>query len=80
MIAIGPAGFCQSPANSPSDSLNKVGFLEMDSEERFNTKRSWRVQAWRIVDAEGKDLVQPWFRTQGEAKETAKALGISLKK
>lgn len=58
--------------------FEKVGYLKKDRQERFNLKRGWFVTAWRIVDAEGKDLVQPWSNTKGEARETAKSLKIFL--
>jgi hypothetical protein len=38
----------------------------------------WFVRAYRIVDANGKDMVQPYDRTKREARETAKALAIHL--
>lgn len=57
----------------------KIGYLKKDHMERFNTKRGWFVNAWRIVDENGVDLVQPWPNTKGEARETAKRLGIELK-
>lgn len=34
--------------------------------ERYNSKRGWFVNAWRIVDENGKDMVQPWPNTKGE--------------
>ena len=57
----------------------KIGFLKKDIQERYNLKRGWFVSAWRIVDAIGRDMVQPWFNTKSEARETAKVLGITLK-
>jgi len=56
----------------------KVGLLKKDRQERYNSKRAWFVNAWRIVDVNGKDMVQPWSNTMTEAKETAKALDIRL--
>lgn len=56
----------------------KTGYLKKDTQERFNLKRSWLVNAWRIVDKDGNDLTQPWPNTKGEAKEIAKQLGITL--
>jgi hypothetical protein len=43
-----------------------------------NRLTAWFVRAYRIVDAEGKDMVQPYDRTRREARETAEALGIRL--
>ena len=33
----------------------KTGYLKKDRMERFNTKRGWFVDAWRIVDENGVD-------------------------
>lgn len=56
----------------------KTGYLKKDRQERFNMKRAWFVNAWRIVDENGRDMVQPWSNTKGEARRTAKALNIKL--
>lgn len=65
----------------------RIGYLKKDVQERVrnyplgngkNRTRAWLVNAWRIVDATGRDLVQPWSNTKGEARETAKALNIEL--
>jgi len=56
----------------------KRGYLKKDRQERFNMRRAWWVVAWRIVDDEGKDMVQPWSNTKTEARATAKACGITL--
>jgi len=56
----------------------KIGYLKKDRQERFNLKRAWFVNAWRIVDAQGRDMVQPWPNTKTDARQTAKALGIKL--
>jgi len=57
----------------------KIGYLKKDMMERYNMKRAWFVNAWRIVDEKGVDMVLPWPNTKGEARETAKQLGIELK-
>lgn len=57
----------------------KTGYLKQDRMECFNVKRGWFVVAWRIVDENGKDMVQPWSNDKSEARETAKRLGIELK-
>lgn len=57
----------------------KIGYLKKDRMERYNMKRGWFVVAWRIVDENGVDLVQPWPNTKSEARETAAQLGIELK-
>lgn len=54
------------------------GYLKKDRQERYNSRRGWFVNAWRIVDAKGTDLVQPWMNTKGEARETAKRIGIVI--
>lgn len=53
--------------------IERIGWSE--SRERIT---GWFVRAYRIVDANGKDMVQPYDRTKSEARETAKALGIHL--
>ena len=57
----------------------RVGYLKKDRMERYNSKRGWFVVAWRIVDENGKDMVQPWPNTKGEARRLAVQLGIELK-
>ena len=37
----------------------KTGYLKKDRMERYNMKRGWFVVAWRIVDENGVDMVQP---------------------
>ncbi len=54
----------------------RIVYLLKDRQERFNLKRAWFVNAWRLVDKNGNDVVQPWANTKGEALETAKALGF----
>lgn len=75
-LAMGP-GTKLAPADA-APVLPRVGFLKLDRQERFNMKRAWFVNAYRIVDAEGNDMVQPWSNTKTEARATAKALGITL--
>lgn len=58
--------------------MNRTAHLVKDRQEKFNTKRGWFVTAWRIVDAQGQDLVQPWMNSKTEAKEVAELLGITL--
>ena len=57
---------------------NRVGYLKKDRQERFNLKRAWFVSAWRVVDAQGVDLFQPWCSTKTEARRLCKELGIEL--
>ena len=57
----------------------KTGYLKKDRMERYNSKRGWFVVAWRIVDENGADLVQPWPNTKSEARRLAVRLGIELK-
>ena len=52
--------------------------LILDRKERFNLKRGWFVNAWRLVNSDGQDLVQPWFDTKGEARAYAKAEGWAV--
>lgn len=58
--------------------MEKIGYLKKDRQERFNLKRAWFVNAWRIVDVNGKDMVQPWANTKTEARAQAKYCGIKL--
>lgn len=50
----------------------KTAYLISDRKEKYNLKRGWFVKAYRIVDKNGKDLVQPWFDTKKEAMQYAK--------
>lgn len=54
------------------------GYLLKDLQERFNLKRAWFVNAWRIVDEDRKDLVQPWMNSKAEAQRVAEQAGINL--
>lgn len=56
----------------------KIGFLQKDQQERFNTKRGWFVNAWRVVDARGIDMVQPWFNTKSGARSYCRDCNIQL--
>ena len=58
----------------------REGYLKPDQQEKYSadSNRTWFVRAWRIVNVDGHDIVQPWSHTKKEARETAKALGINL--
>jgi len=56
----------------------KEGYLRKDRMERYNSKRAWFVNAWRIVDSKGEDMIQPWDNTKKEAAQTAKDVGIKI--
>lgn len=56
----------------------RTGYLKKDRMERYNSKRGWFVVAWRIVDENGGDLVQPWPNTKSEARRIAAQVGIEL--
>lgn len=56
----------------------KKGYLIKDQQERFNMKRGWIVNAWRIVNEKGQDMIQPWSSTKKEAMETAKQCAIEI--
>lgn len=58
--------------------MSRSGYLKKDRMERFNMKRGWFVNAWRIVDESGRDLVQPWSKTKAEAREVAERIGIVI--
>lgn len=55
-----------------------TAFLVKGTQERFNLKRAWRGNAWRLTNEDGNDLVQPWFDTKTEAREFAKRRGWAL--
>lgn len=50
----------------------KTAYLISDRKEKYNLKRSWFVKKYRIVDKDGKDLVQPWLDTKKEAMQYTK--------
>ena len=57
----------------------KTGRLIKTWRERYNGRRHWIVNAYRIVSPEtGEDMVQPWSNTKKEARALAEALGIKL--
>jgi len=56
----------------------RKGWYVKDRQERFNAKRSWLVNAWRIVDSNGIDMIQPGCNTKSEATVVAKQLGIKM--
>ena len=60
----------------------RVGYLIKAQREKVRLgrgpTRAWFVNAWRIVDLSGQDLIQPWCDTKKEARETAKAYNIKL--
>jgi hypothetical protein len=58
--------------------MPKHGYLLKARRERFNIKRGWFVNAWRIVNDEGIDMILPWFDTKSEARKVAKSTGIVL--
>jgi len=60
------------------EGYSRVGYLKKDRMERFNLKRGWFVNAWRIVTDAGADMIQPWSMRKSEAKETADETGIFL--
>ena len=53
----------------------KIVFIKKDSQERYNLKRAWFVNAWRIVNDKGEDQIQPWSNTKKDALETIKNMG-----
>lgn len=56
----------------------KNGYLLRDQQEKFNLKRGWFVVAWRIVDENRSDLIQPWMSTKSEAKRIAAQCEINI--
>lgn len=72
------AGSSVRNSTSPEiDFMKTIGYLKKDRME--SVSRRWLVNAWRIVDANGVDLIQPWDRTKSEARVTAKHCNIELK-
>lgn len=67
-----------APPPDEGPRMTRPGYLKKDRMERYNSKRGWFVNAWRIVDAQGKDMVQPWSNTKSEARRVAAQLGIEL--
>jgi hypothetical protein len=57
---------------------DKPARLKRDSVDRLNLRRAWRVTAWRIVDANGADMVRPWMNTRTEARQYCARMGIRL--
>lgn len=56
----------------------RYGYIKKDRQERYNYKRGWFVNAYRVVDVDGKDLFQPWCNSKKEAMVTAKELNIVI--
>ena len=52
--------------------------LAISAYRKGRSTRAWFVNAWRIVDLSGQDLIQPWCDTKKEARETAKTYNIML--
>lgn len=57
----------------------KTGILKKDWIEKRSSRSIRFAVAWRIMDDQGRDMVQPWFDTKGEAREYARRQGILLK-
>lgn len=58
--------------------MSRQCWLKKDRQERITIKRGWFTTAWRIVDQNGVDMVQPWCRTKKEAKGLAIRLGYKI--
>jgi hypothetical protein len=57
----------------------ETGYLKRDIREWISAvKRCRWVTAWRIVDAQGDDMIFPWPHSKREARETANAHGIVI--
>lgn len=61
----------------------KQGYLQRAQQERVVNRphggtRAWMRNAWRIVDATGRDLIQPWCDTKAGAREVARQCDITL--
>ena len=53
-------------------------YLKKASQEHYNLKRAWLVNAWRLVDKNARDAVQPWFDTKRQARNFCKLQGWNL--
>jgi hypothetical protein len=56
----------------------RVGYLRKTQQEQLGLKRPYWTTAYRIVDREGNDIVQPWLATKGEAIALAKSMNLTL--
>jgi len=55
-----------------------TGYILKDIKEKFTIKRGWFVNAYRIVNEKGEDIIQPWPSTKREAMKTAKHYNIKI--
>ncbi|MEX3984022.1 hypothetical protein AB4Y45_34095 [Paraburkholderia sp. EG287A] len=58
------------------EGYTKLVYLRKDHIERYNDDRNWFVNAWRLVDQRGSDVLIPWVRTKTEAREKAKDANV----
>ena len=56
----------------------KTCYLIRTTVEHYNLHRGWFVNAYRIVDENGVDLINPYPETKKEALDCAKTLGREL--
>jgi hypothetical protein len=56
----------------------KVGCLRKDYFRKLNSERLWLVNAWRLVDHRGSDVVLPWSRSRKEARELGRAANVYI--
>jgi len=54
------------------EDYTRTVYLMKDRQERFNMKRAWFVNAYRVVNERKEDQVQPWFNTKTEARAFCK--------
>ena len=62
------------------DGYQKVGYLKRDQMEVRSATDVHFGSAWRIVDADEQDLIQPWDNLLSSARDTAWQTGIYLAK
>jgi hypothetical protein len=55
---------------------SKVANLRKDHVEKYNQARAWFVNAWRLVDYKGADVLQPWASTKTGAREMAREANV----
>lgn len=56
----------------------RLAHLVKDRVQRYSGNRTWYVNAWRLVDHRGADVLQPWARTKAEARDMARELQVYL--
>lgn len=56
----------------------RIGYIKIDYEEVLTSKNAYFRNAYRIVNENGEDIIQPWFSSISDLKKCAKHLNIKL--